>query len=221
MIDVDRRAIELAGGSSAHVHIIPAAAAPDNNHHRAGQNGVQWFTRLGVRHVASLPLIDHHSAQLPEIYDTLSRSNFVYLLGGFPLHLANSLRDTKSWQSILSVYAGGGIIGGSSAGAMVLCEYYYDPFGDKVLAGLGILPGTCIIPHHNRYGDKWLNRLRLNLTDLLLIGLDEQTAIINDAAKGGWNVYGRGAAVLHETSGSRSYCAGNVIHYNKLQAPII
>ena len=48
MIDADRRAIELAGGNAARIDIIPAAAAPDDNHRRAGQNGIHWFTKLGV-----------------------------------------------------------------------------------------------------------------------------------------------------------------------------
>ena len=39
----DRRAIELAGGANAPVGIIPAAAAPANDHLNAGNNGVNWF----------------------------------------------------------------------------------------------------------------------------------------------------------------------------------
>lgn len=221
MIDADRRAIDLAGGNSACIHIIPAAAYPDKNHLRAGQNGVQWFTRLGARHVVSQSLIDKSSAQLPEIADGLSRSRFIYLLGGFPAHLANSLRDTLSWQSIQSIFAGGGVVGGSSAGAMVLCEFFYDPYSDSVEAGLGMLPGTCIIPHHDQYGSKWVKRLRSLLPDMVLLGIDEETGIINDAAIGGWNVYGKGATVLYSTSFSRSYSAGNVIHYNDLRPPQI
>ena len=37
----DRKALVLAGGSEAPVLIIPTAAAPDNNHRRAGENGVR------------------------------------------------------------------------------------------------------------------------------------------------------------------------------------
>ena len=42
MAAADRRAIELAGGPTAPIAIIPAAAAPDHNHQRAGANGVRW-----------------------------------------------------------------------------------------------------------------------------------------------------------------------------------
>ena len=41
MSEPDRRAIELAGGPGAPISIIPTAAAPDNNHQRAGRNGVR------------------------------------------------------------------------------------------------------------------------------------------------------------------------------------
>jgi len=37
-----------------------------------------------------------------------------------------------------------------SGGAMVLGERFFDPFHDRILRGLGILPGTeiCTIWHH-------------------------------------------------------------------------
>ncbi len=37
MAQPDLRAIELAGGIEVPVCILPTAAVPDNNHHRAGQ----------------------------------------------------------------------------------------------------------------------------------------------------------------------------------------
>ena len=55
MAIADRRAIELASGFEACIRIIPAAAAPDNNHRRAGRNGVSWFKKLGAVNVAALP----------------------------------------------------------------------------------------------------------------------------------------------------------------------
>jgi len=41
MDDADKRTATLAGGKAAPVDFIPAAAAPDNNHHAACQNGVE------------------------------------------------------------------------------------------------------------------------------------------------------------------------------------
>jgi hypothetical protein len=48
MEECDRRAIQLAGGVGARIRIVPTAAVPDDNHQRAGENGVRWFRSLGV-----------------------------------------------------------------------------------------------------------------------------------------------------------------------------
>jgi len=56
MAVADRLAIQLAGGPDAAVAILPTAAAPDNNHQRAGENGVNWFKYLGATNVSALPL---------------------------------------------------------------------------------------------------------------------------------------------------------------------
>jgi len=141
------------------------------------------------------------------------------MLGGFPTYLAQSLAGTPCWHSICSVYLGGGVIGGSSAGAMVFCDNFYDPFSQKIEAGLTIMPGICIIPHHNSAGLFWVKRLHHLLPDALLLGIDEQTGIINDSPSGGWTVYGGGAAVLYRMNDSRRYPAGKIIPYAELPSP--
>ena len=152
MAEPDRQAIRLAGGYDVPISIIPAAAAPDNNHERAGRNGVAWFRRLGAAQVSALPLIDGPSADEPEIAETLARSKLIYLLGGFPRYLAQTLNSSCSWQAILSAYQSGAVIAGSSAGAMVLCKYYYNPVSSRVEEGLNLVDRICILPHHNTFG---------------------------------------------------------------------
>ena len=80
---------------------------------------------------------------------------------------------------------------------MVFCEKFYDPFSQKIEKGLNIMPGVCIIPHHDNTGFLWVEKLRRLLPDYLLLGIDEQTGIINDSPSGGWTVYGGGTAVLY------------------------
>ena len=46
MSEPDLRAIELAGGVDVPICILPTAAAPDKNHNRAGNFGLNWFLRL-------------------------------------------------------------------------------------------------------------------------------------------------------------------------------
>ena len=193
MAKPDRRAIELAGGLRASISIIPAAAAPDNNHQRAGKNGVSWFKKLGAVNVAALPLIDRKSADDPAVVQSLQRSKMVYLLGGFPRHLAQSLAGSSSWQAILAAHQSGAVIAGSSAGAMILCEHYYDPEEKNILDGLGLIPNACILPHHDTFGKSWASELAQRLPGAVLIGIDEQTGMLNDAPDGRWRVYGDGS----------------------------
>jgi cyanophycinase len=192
MAKPDRRAIELAGGLGASISIIPAAAAPDNNHQRAGNNGVSWFKKLGAVNVAALPLIDRNSADDPAVVKSLQGSNMVYLLGGFPRYLAQSLAGSDSWQAILAAHQSGAVIAGSSAGAMIFCEHYYDPYEKEIFGGLGLIPNACILPHHDTFGKSWAPELVQRLPGAVLIGIAEQTGMLNDGPDGRWQVYGDG-----------------------------
>src|SRR5258708_11620099 len=100
MSEPDRRAIELAGGPESLISIIPTAAAPDNNHQRAGRNGVNWFKSLGATHVESLPLIDKASASDPAIAGKISQSRLIYMLGGFTCYLGETLKQDASLQAM-------------------------------------------------------------------------------------------------------------------------
>lgn len=204
----DRRAIDLAGGTEARVRIIPAAAAPDNNHWRAGNNGLKWFRKLGCSDVKVLPLIDRRSADEPDTVAELQRSNLIYLLGGFARHLASSLQDSLGWRAILDAYDSGAVVAGSSAGAMVLCGHYYDPLARKVFQGLNFLPDTCFLPHHDTFGQAWAPVLTPLRPSVVLIGVDEETAILNDGPGGYWTVWGAGSATIYHASGTEFFRSG-------------
>ncbi|MGD9080248.1 MAG: Type 1 glutamine amidotransferase-like domain-containing protein [Desulfobacterales bacterium] len=193
MAKPDRRAIELAGGLDAAIRIIPAAAAPDNNHQRAAQNGIRWFKKLGAVNVAALPLIDRKSADDPSVVKALQRSKMIYMLGGFPRHLAQSLAGSHSWQAILAAHQAGAVVAGSSAGAMILCDHYYDPYEKNIFDGLGLISGACILPHHDTFGKSWAPELAQRLPGVVLIGIDEQTGMLNDGPAHHWQIYSDGA----------------------------
>ncbi|HLI08839.1 MAG TPA: cyanophycinase [Ktedonobacteraceae bacterium] len=211
MSEPDRVAIKLAGGEDALISIIPTAAAPDKNDQNAGRNGVLWFRSLGARHVESLPIIDRQTANDPDIAAKLRQSNLIYLLGGFPGYLAETLKDTLCWQAALEAYEAGAVLGGSSAGAMVFCQYYYDPQQSLVAEGLNLLPNTCVLPHFNNFGKGWAKLLSTKLPTVVLVGIDEQTGMIDDAhggSKVGWHVYGAGSVTLYHNGEPTEYRAG-------------
>ncbi len=215
MAQPDLRAIELAGGPNASITIIPTAAAPDNNHQRAGRNAIHWFHGLGATRVESLPIIDKASANDPSIAAKISQSRLVYMLGGFTGYLGETIKDSASWQAMLNAYQSGAVIAGSSAGAMVMCQYYFDPGKGQVVEGLGLLPNTCVLPHHNTFGKSWASRLFNLLPTVLLLGIDEQTGMLDDGPQGqlvSWHVYGKGAVTLYRQTQPTTYKSGSIIN---------
>lgn len=206
MRDPDLKAIELAGGPAASIQIIPTAAAPDHNHQRAGNNGIRWFQGLGAQSVVSLPLIDTSSANDEHVVASLKKANLIYMLGGFTGYLGETLKGSKAWEAVVEAYQNGAVIAGSSAGAMVMCEFYYDPSKGQVVAGLNLVPNSIVLPHHNTFGKSWAPRL-LQSSRAILIGIDEQTGMLDDGA-GTWTVYGRGSVTLYRDSRTEIYEAG-------------
>ena len=206
MRDPDLKAIGLAGGFEAPIRIIPTAAAPDNNHERAGNNGIRWFQSLGAKDVGSLPLIDKTSANDESIARSLREAKLIYMLGGFTGYLGETLKGSSAWQAVLEAYATGAVVAGSSAGAMVMCEFYYDPSRGQVIDGLNLVPNAIVIPHYDTFGKSWASRL-LEVSHVTLIGIDEETGMIDDDA-GTWTVYGAGNVTLYRNQEVETFEAG-------------
>ena len=206
MHDPDLKAIELAGGFEAPVRIIPTAAAPDNNHRRAGDNGIRWFQSLGAKDVGSLPLIDKVSANDENIAQSLREAKLIYMLGGFTGYLGETLKGSVAWQAALEAYANGAVIAGSSAGAMVMCEFYYDPSRGQVTGGLNLVPNAIVMPHYDTFGKSWASRL-LEISQVTLVGIDERTGMLDDG-RGTWTVHGAGNVTLYRNQEVEIYVTG-------------
>ncbi|HLZ58656.1 MAG TPA: Type 1 glutamine amidotransferase-like domain-containing protein [Ktedonosporobacter sp.] len=217
MAEPDLRAMELAGGPTVPICIIPTAAAPDQNHRRAGNNGINWFRSLGATNVASLPVIDTSSANDAALAAAIAQSRLIYLLGGFTGYLGATLANSASWRAMLTAYEAGAVIAGSSAGAMVLCQYYYDPSQQQVAEGLALLPNTCVLPHHNTFGKRWAQQLTRLLPGVVLLGIDERTGMLDDTDAGkktGWRVYGQGSVTLYHHGQPTIYRSGETFTDN-------
>ncbi len=208
----DQQAIGLAGGPNAPIRIIPTAAAPDNNHLRAGNNGVSWFKSLGANDVQSLPLVDKASAGNEKIIQSLQNAKLIYLLGGFPAYLAKTLKDSPAWDAVQKAYQHGAVVAGSSAGAMVLCQFLYDPESGDVLEGLGLVGNALLLPHHASFGKRWAAALLQKRPGVSLLGVDECTGLLDDGYGENWSVYGTGAATIYQYNEIKVYRAGESFH---------
>lgn len=208
MAEPDQRALELAGGTNARVRIVPTAAAPDGNDQRAGANGVRWFRGLGAQDALAVRLTDRAAANDPAVAATLREAQLIYLLGGFTDYLGRTLAGSAAWAAIVDAHAAGAVVAGSSAGAMVLCDHSFNPASSQVAAGLGLLPNSCVIPHHDTFGERWAAQLRASLPHALLLGIDERTGMIDDGTGQRWRVYGQGQVTLYVGTEIRVYAAG-------------
>jgi cyanophycinase len=109
---------------------------------------------------------------------------------------------------VLEAYGKGAVVAGSSAGAMVMCEFYYDPGQGKVVDGLNLVSNAIVMPHYNTFGKSWASRL-LEISQVTLIGIDEYTGIIDDGAQT-WMVYGGGSVSLYRNEQIETYEVGKL-----------
>ncbi len=188
----DAGLLEASGGDR--VLVVPTGAAYEHPG-RLVEAAVSWFDRLGATAVG-LDLLARPDAADPAIVDALATSRFTYLVGGSPLHLRSVLKDSPAWEALVSAWRDGGVLAGSSAGAMVLCDPMVDPRGGAFTLGLGLVPGLSVIPAHDHWSEDAAHRTRkMSPPNLVLAGVDERTALIRDPG-GAWRAEGAGEVVV-------------------------
>ena len=125
--------------------------------------------------------------------DEVRRARFVYLAGTSPMHLRSVLKDSPVWDALLESWDGGMALAGSSAGAMVLCDPMVDPGAGRSPWASASVEGMTIVPHHDNWSEEKAHRtLQLAPKGLIVVGVDERTALVRDGA-GDWRAEGVGA----------------------------
>jgi len=174
------------------VIILPTAAARENPG-LAAENGVHHFKRLGARAEAAM-VLDPATARGGKWLGMIQNADLVYLTGGDPLHLLETLRNSAAWEAVREVWESGRSLAGSSAGAMVLGGRMWAP-GEGWREGLGLLPQIAVIPHHSRLAEAW--KVKDMLASLpgrvTLVGIDEATALVGPP----WKAVGMGKVVIY------------------------
>lgn len=190
---------------------LPTAAGGEGEERVAywSELGAAHFTRLGAR-AEALPVIDRDTADDPALAERIAASNFVYLSGGRPDYLLETLRGTRAWEAILSVHQSHGVVAGCSAGAMVLGGRI--PGKLRWLEAFGLLPGTVIVPHYDEI-PAWMTHLVRGLAPRreALLGIEGDTALA--ASNGSCRVVGSGRVEAWDRRGRRSYSDGEWIEW--------
>ena len=163
--------------------------------------------RLGIE-VEFLEILNRQDAQDKEIAALIADSALIYLSGGDPHHLAESLAGTPVFDAIYQGWASGSSLAGCSAGAMALSTHIPNfRFSKKSpTPGFNFLPKVRVIPHFDRFF-RWIPEsaakvLMSSPDDTILIGIDELTALVNRSGESDWQVIGSG--LVHILSGAPS-----------------
>src|SRR3982074_5201 len=114
MADIDRQILATIGPSPRGV-ILPTASAGENPEEWATW-GVGHFLRLGARSIA-LMVLERSDAEEPDNVEQIERADLLYISGGKPARLLESLEGSPLWNGLLPARGGGaGWVGGSGRG---------------------------------------------------------------------------------------------------------
>ncbi len=135
----------LAASGGTEVVVLPTAAAYQHPE-RVVLQAAEWFEPLGAR-VEGLMVVDRASSEDAGMAAALAGARFIYLSGGSPLHLRAVLKRSAVFDALLAAFAGGAVVAGAGAGAMVLTDPMADPRGGALTLGLGLVGNLTVVPH--------------------------------------------------------------------------
>lgn len=155
-----------------------------------GQVGAEYkdvFTRLGVKNTAVLNINTRRDAGDETMCAAIRRARCIFMTGGDQLRITSILGGTAANQALKELYAAGGIIMGTSAGASVMSSTMVVQGNDeeparkctlKMAPGLGLLDNAIIDQHFDQRGR--FGRLLCGVAEnpgVLGLGIDEDTAL--------------------------------------------
>jgi cyanophycinase-like exopeptidase len=195
---------------------LATAAVPDGPRvvERWHALGAAQAERIGVEAVI-LHVSDRPDAEDPQLADLVGGAGLVYLSGGHPGYLAETLRATAVWLAIVAAWQAGAAVAGCSAGAMAMASWVPSLRGpgQKGTEGLGFLPHLRVVPHFDRFAarvpdlaDRFVGP---NEPGVTVVGVDEQTALVGGPED--WVVEGRGSAWILTADGRREAPSGTTV----------
>ena len=168
------------------VVITALAGAPGREYRTAGDNGVRHFRSLGAQDVTVAPDVREDA---DGAVAALRAAQLLVLPGGSPSRLLDALRSTPVGDLVAERLAGGAVVMGSSAGAMVLCGWTVlpdrpGPAAERpaVERGLGAVPDVLVLPHWSGEGRAdWLRAVEAAVpADVEVLGIPEQSGVLVD-----------------------------------------
>ena len=156
--------------------------------------GVEHFTQLGAE-AEAVGIIDRATAEDEACAARIRTANFVYLSGGKPEYLHNTLKGTRAWQAIEGVLNSGGVVAGCSAGAMIFGAHIPSfPTLWPLKPAFGYLPEVVIMPHFDEFSVMFATALKTVAGRATLVGIEGNTSLVCRAE--GYTVRGSGGVTV-------------------------
>jgi cyanophycinase len=213
--DISAEFRRLAGGDKARIVVIPTAGIDPGDSTGALRNAGAWSQTLGVSHVTVLHTTSRAEADAEDFVRPLRDATGVWLPGGEAGRILVSYLGTRTEKELLALLARGGVIGGTSAGALVwgsesmIFRQRSDgsPFvmgdaaalliDDPHAVGFGALRNVLISPHFAEFHMQGaLEKTMTAHPQLIGIGIDEATALEVHGDIG--TVLGRGHVTVYD-----------------------
>ena len=203
---MDTYLLEAVKPRPAMVLIIPTAAAAENPS-KAASDGVRHFSRLSAQ-ASELMVLDGAHANNEALCDAISQATHVYFTGGNPNHLLDVLRDSLLLQRLTVWLAGGGVLAGSSAGAMVMGSSMRRPGEGQWIHGLGLVEGVAVLPHHEGRDPASVAKglKETAVRGLAVLGIDARTCCVG--GRDDWRVIGVGKVTLYRDGEWQTFNSG-------------
>ena len=204
--EMDSTILKATGAEPATVLILPTAAVTGPQ--KAASDGVRHFSSLGAR-ASQLMVLDHGQANDVEFIKPVSEASVIYFTGGDPQHLLATLQGSKLFDDLKNGLNSGKIVGGSSAGAMVMGSLMWRRSSGEWVQGLGIGGELAVLPHHE-HGDPasvsdWLASTGVP-AGFKVLGVDARTCCFG--TPGNWTALGSGKVTAYQEGSWAIYKSG-------------
>ena len=200
---VDRMLIDRSSVSSGKVVVLPLASAPEGDavFENWARMGTEHYRRIGADPVV-VPIKTRSDAMQPEHVEALEDAALIFFSGGNPGYCCRVLPGTPFWDAVLAKIDAGVSFGGCSAGAVMLGHTAPDVPADSLdfewVEGLRLFPNLVVGAHWNML-DSYKPGLRAEIiaampADVLMLGVDEDTAVVGDGTM--FTIHGLGGVEL-------------------------
>ena len=196
----------LSAGPSRRYVQIPTAAGRESAERLEfwRKRGQEQALRIGAEQIF-LPIYNRDDAMREDLAAQIDGAGLIYLSGGDPHYLAQTLHGTPVYDAIYRNWQTGSSLAGCSAGAMALGPDipHFRKLKEVGDPGFDLVPHVRVIPHYNKFF-KWIPDTAAQLflkapAGVNLLGIDEDTAIVSSDLTN-WKVWGTGA--VHVLNGA-------------------